>query len=86
MTYRQNTTRQLQPCSQPIADVSSSYTDFGRFLTGMLVTTGLALPLLLAHSEIIQPAACWMSMAGGALVYGTIMVYAGAFGGGDDEF
>lgn len=52
----------------------------------MLVTTGLALPLLLAHSEIIQPAACWMSMAGGGLVYGTIMVYAGAFGGGDDEF
>ena len=50
-------------------------------------TTGLSLPLLLAHSALIQPAACWMSVVGGGLVYGTIMVYSGWFGGGgDDEF
>ncbi|KAI9633774.1 vacuolar protein sorting 55 [Dioszegia hungarica] len=66
---------------------NSAYIDFGRFVTGMLVTTGLSLPLLLAHSELIQPAACWMSIAGGGLVYGTILVYSGWFGGGgDDEF
>ena len=48
-------------------------------------TTGLSLPVLLAHSSLIQPAACWMSIAGGALVYGTILVYSGWFGGSTDE-
>jgi hypothetical protein len=50
-------------------------------------TTGLSLPLLLAHAALIQPAACWMSIAGGGLVYGTILIYSGWFGGSsDDEF
>jgi hypothetical protein len=54
---------------------------------GWQQTTGLSLPLLLAHSKLIEPAACWMSIAGGALVYGTILVYSGWFGGGgDDDF
>ncbi|KIR24707.1 hypothetical protein I307_03949 [Cryptococcus deuterogattii 99/473] len=66
-------------------EYNSAYIDFGRFLTGMLVTTGLSLPLLLTHSALIQPTACWMSIAGGVLVYGTIMVYAGWFGGGSEE-
>ena len=48
-------------------------------------TTGLSLPILLAHSALITPAACWMSMAGGGLVYGTILVYSGWFGVGDDD-
>lgn len=49
--------------------------------------TGLSLPVLLAHSALIEPAACYMSIAGGGLVYGTILVYSGWFGGGsDDEF
>lgn len=48
-------------------------------------TTGLSLPVLLAHSALITPAACWMSMAGGGLVYGTILVYSGWFGVGDDD-
>lgn len=47
--------------------------------------TGLSLPLLLAHSALIQPAACYMSIAGGGLVYGTILVYSGWFGGGSEE-
>ncbi|KAK1922196.1 vacuolar protein sorting 55 [Papiliotrema laurentii] len=69
------------------SEYNSAYVDFGRFLTGMLVTTGLSLPLLLAHAALIQPAACWMSIAGGGLVYGTILIYSGWFGGSsDDEF
>ncbi|WWC95196.1 hypothetical protein V866_002052 [Kwoniella sp. B9012] len=66
-------------------EYNSAYVDFGRFLTGMLVTTGLSLPVLLAHSKLIQPAACWMSIAGGGLVYGTILVYSGWFGGSSDD-
>jgi hypothetical protein len=47
--------------------------------------TGLSLPILLAHAALITPSACWMSIAGGGLVYGTIMVYSGWFGGSADE-
>ena len=53
------------------ADYSSAPADFGRFLTAIIVCSGLALPLVLAHSEVIHPVACWMSIAGGVLVYGT---------------
>ena len=53
------------------ADYSSAPADFGRFLTAIIVVSGLALPLVLAHSEVIHPVACWMSIAGGVLVYGT---------------
>ena len=68
-------------------EYNSAYVDFGRFLTGMLVATGFALPVVLAHSALIQPAACWMSIGGGVLVYGTILVYSGWFGqSNDDEF
>jgi hypothetical protein len=45
--------------------------DLGHFLTAMTVVTGFALPLVLAHAEVIQPAASYMSIAGGVLVYGT---------------
>ena len=40
--------------------------DLGRFITSTIVVTGFALPLVLAHSEIIKPAACGMSIVGGA--------------------
>ncbi len=42
--------------------------DFGRFLTSMTVVTGFAFPVILAHSEVIQPAACIMSIVGGGYV------------------
>lgn len=49
---------------------------------------GFAFPLVLAHSQVIESGACWMSISGGVLVYGTILVYSGWFGSGgnDDEF
>lgn len=53
------------------ADYNSGFVDFGNFLTGMMIVSGVALPLALAHSGVIAPAACIMSIAGGALVYGT---------------
>jgi hypothetical protein len=39
--------------------------DIGRFITAMIVVTGFALPIVLAHSEIINPKACAMSIIGG---------------------
>lgn len=54
---------------------SSGFVDFGRFLTGFLVVTGMALPALLAHSGIIQIPAMIMSIIGGLLVYGTVVSF-----------
>lgn len=42
--------------------------DLGRFITAMVVVTGFALPLVLAHSGVIHPTACVMSIIGGAYV------------------
>lgn len=56
--------------------------DLGRFITAIIVVTGFALPLVLAHSEIIKPAACAMSIIGGACVlifsvswYNIVLIY-----------
>jgi hypothetical protein len=60
--------------------------DLGRFITAFIVVTGFALPLILAHSEIIRPGASVMSLIGGGLVYGTILSYAAAFRQDDSDF
>jgi hypothetical protein len=44
---------------------SSGPIDLGRFLTSVFVVTGFALPIVLAHSEIITTSACAMSIVGG---------------------
>lgn len=44
---------------------SSPAVDFGRFLTSLIVVTGFAMPIVLAHSGIINGKACVMSIAGG---------------------
>ncbi len=43
--------------------------DLGRFITATVVVTGFALPLVLAHSEVITKGACAMSIAGGGCVH-----------------
>ena len=50
----------------------------------MLPMTGVALPIMLAHTDIIAPAAAGLSLAGGTLVYGTMVVYAAFFHTPDD--
>ncbi|KAJ2001895.1 Vacuolar protein sorting-associated protein 55 [Coemansia thaxteri] len=65
--------------TDPLADVSSSVADLGRFLTSVLIVSGFGLPVVLAHSGIITAAAMAMSVCGGVLVYGTIIVYGAMF-------
>ncbi|KZV78366.1 vacuolar protein sorting 55 [Exidia glandulosa HHB12029] len=72
-------------------DLSSDYegnpaVDLGRFITAFIVVTGFALPIVLAHSEVIKPTASLMSVVGGGLVYGTIMAYSQVFKQDSDEF
>lgn len=71
--------------SDPLADVSTSVADFGKFLTAMLVVSGFGLPVVLAHSEIITRAAMVMGISGGGLVYGTIIAYSVVFSGRSDD-
>ena len=47
---------------------NSTPVDLGRFITSMVVVTGFALPIVLAHSEIINTKACVMAIAGGGCV------------------
>ena len=42
---------------------------------GVSLTTGAALPVLLAHSALIQIPAMVMSIVGGLLIYGTIISF-----------
>ncbi|KAJ6259724.1 Vacuolar protein-sorting-associated protein [Drechslerella dactyloides] len=54
---------------------ASGVLDLGRFLTGFLVTMGIALPAVLAHADVIQWGAMAMSIIGGLLIYGTIIAF-----------
>jgi hypothetical protein len=47
---------------------SSGPVDLGRFITAMIVTSGFALPIVLAHAQIIHNTACVMSILGGGCV------------------
>jgi len=68
------------------ASDSNPAVDFGRFLTSCVVITGFALPLVLAHAEVIHPTASAMSIVGGGLVYGTILAYSAVFKADTEEF
>ncbi|KAH8786294.1 vacuolar protein sorting 55 [Hyaloscypha sp. PMI_1271] len=75
-------------CANPddfVESSSNAVVDFGRFCTGFLVLMGVALPALLAHSELIRWAAALMSITGGALIYGTIIAF-GMFFQEESEF
>jgi len=53
----------------------SGIKDLGYFLTGFLVISGFGIPAVLAHSQIIPLAAMGLALAGGLIVYATILVY-----------
>ncbi|CAI0642717.1 Vacuolar protein sorting-associated protein 55 [Colletotrichum fructicola] len=80
-------------CANPDDFVESSgaaVLDLGRFCTGFLVVMGIvtvsaALPIVLAHSDLIQIEAMFMSIIGGLLIYGTIISF-GMFFQEEQEF
>ncbi|RYP10530.1 hypothetical protein DL765_008099 [Monosporascus sp. GIB2] len=59
--------------------------DLGRFCTGFLVVMGIALPVVLAHSHLIEMGAMVMCIVGGLLIYGTIISF-GMFFQEEQEF
>jgi Vacuolar protein sorting 55 len=67
------------------SNLISTVVDFGRFMTGFLVFSGLALPVVFAHNHMISIASMIMSLTGGSLVYLTIITF-GAFFHEAEEF
>lgn len=61
--------------------IFSAFEDAGHFLTAIFVVSGLAIPAVLAHIQVIQIGALLMSISGGVVVYGTILLYLHAFHG-----
>ncbi|EJT74021.1 vacuolar protein sorting 55 superfamily protein [Gaeumannomyces tritici R3-111a-1] len=75
-------------CANPDEFVESSgaaVLDLGRFCTGFLVVMGIALPVVLADSGMISAGALVMSVAGGLLIYGTVISF-GMFFTEEQEF
>ncbi|TQN72576.1 Vacuolar protein sorting-associated protein 55 [Colletotrichum shisoi] len=75
-------------CANPddfVEGSGAAVLDLGRFCTGFLVVMGLALPVVLAHSNLIQIEAMVMSIIGGLLIYGTIISF-GMFFQEEQEF
>ncbi|KAL7752752.1 Vacuolar protein sorting-associated protein 55 [Sorochytrium milnesiophthora] len=66
-------------------NTSSGLKDAGYFITSFLVVTGFALPISLARSAVLTTSAAIMSVVGGALVYGTIVVYLRVFSSRDES-
>eukprot|EP00010_Vexillifera_abyssalis_P007229 CAMPEP_0201547722 /NCGR_PEP_ID=MMETSP0173_2-20130828/4225_1 /ASSEMBLY_ACC=CAM_ASM_000268 /TAXON_ID=218659 /ORGANISM="Vexillifera sp., Strain DIVA3 564/2" /LENGTH=169 /DNA_ID=CAMNT_0047956875 /DNA_START=16 /DNA_END=522 /DNA_ORIENTATION=- len=51
------------------------WSDGAYFTTGFLLLSGLALPLVLAHNDVVGLPTMIMSLSGGLLVYGSVMGY-----------
>ncbi|KAF2858457.1 vacuolar protein sorting 55 [Piedraia hortae CBS 480.64] len=62
-----------------------NYEDLGRFLTAFFVVMGIALPLVLFHTDQIRTEAMIMSIIGGLLIYSTIVAF-GLFFSREEEF
>lgn len=67
------------------ADYNLAFVDLGNFFTSIMVVSGVALPLALAHAGVITTAACGMSIVGGALVYSTMVTYHAFFAQEEDN-
>eukprot|EP01113_Clastostelium_recurvatum_P045219 TRINITY_DN773_c0_g2_i1.p1 TRINITY_DN773_c0_g2~~TRINITY_DN773_c0_g2_i1.p1 ORF type:complete len:130 (-),score=33.44 TRINITY_DN773_c0_g2_i1:126-515(-) len=66
-------------------DGGSGIKDLGFFLTGFLVISGFGIPAVLAHSKIIPIEAMALALAGGLVVYATILVYLHFFHKHEDD-
>ncbi|AQZ15127.1 VPS55 (YJR044C) [Zygosaccharomyces parabailii] len=53
--------------------------DLGHFLTGMFVTSGVALPAVFYHCRLIGLMSCIMCTTGGLVIYSSIVVFSWFF-------
>lgn len=60
--------------------------DFGKFLLGALLVSGIACPLVLAHCNVIPHILALMTIVGGLLIYLSIVTFTVYFEEDRDEF
>lgn len=62
-----------------MSDSPTNAQDTGNFLTGVFVTSGLALPFVFYHCQLIGLLSCVMSTLGGLIIYSSIVVFSWFF-------
>ncbi|QLL31717.1 hypothetical protein HG536_0B05820 [Torulaspora globosa] len=62
-----------------MSDAPSNAQDTGNFLTGVFVTSGIALPVVFYHCQLIGALSCVMSTIGGLIIYSSIVVFSWFF-------
>ncbi|KAH3674605.1 hypothetical protein WICMUC_003151 [Wickerhamomyces mucosus] len=58
-----------------ISEGKQNVVDFGRWLSAFLAISGLGLPLILNHSNLITSTGSTMAIIGGLLIYGTVVTF-----------
>mmetsp|Transcript_18878 Transcript_18878/g.26391 ORF Transcript_18878/g.26391 Transcript_18878/m.26391 type:complete len:135 (+) Transcript_18878:95-499(+) len=62
-------------CTSDPLETDSGWKGVGYFLTGVCIVSGFALPLVLAHVDVINFRALLLSLAGGIIVYVAMLVF-----------
>eukprot|EP01114_Cavostelium_apophysatum_P013225 TRINITY_DN314_c0_g1_i1.p1 TRINITY_DN314_c0_g1~~TRINITY_DN314_c0_g1_i1.p1 ORF type:complete len:134 (-),score=12.77 TRINITY_DN314_c0_g1_i1:48-449(-) len=74
-------------CGHDPLDASGrNFKDMGYFLTGFLVISGFGIPAVMAHSQVIRYEALLLALAGGLIVYATILIYLHMFHKKHEDF
>ncbi|KAI5963675.1 VPS55 [Candida pseudojiufengensis] len=64
---------------------SSPLQEFSKFITGLLIISGIALPLSFYHCGLIEMGSLIMSVSGGLIVYGAIIIFIWFFSNEEEE-
>lgn len=63
----------------------SGFLEFCKFATGVLIVSGISLPLVFYHTHLIGLGSTVMSILGGLIVYGDIIVFIWFFSEAEEE-
>lgn len=66
-------------------DARKGVLETGYFITSVLIISGIGLPVVLAHAEVITVSAMLLAFFGGILIYTTILGYSHFFGASAEE-
>jgi hypothetical protein len=66
-------------------NASNSLQEFCKWITGLLIISGISMPLTFYHCKMIELGSMIMSIIGGVIVYGDIIVFIWFFSDDEDE-
>lgn len=59
----------------------SEAADVGKFISSLLLTSGVAFPIALCHGHVLTNQASFLSITGGFLIYSTVVIFTTFFDG-----